>query len=183
MTRLRIFSEANAASPQIETDLKLEIAELLADEDVNYQHLDVDLNFAPDIRPQDLARRLNTELTATSCLQRYQVSQLVAVGEGYPNLQRLQMKMLSEHQKEDNEAYLIVDGSCLLTLHIGNQVLQLFCEKGDFIDLPAEVKRWLDFGTQPNLTMMKFLHKQEEPAAIYTGEKIADHFPRYQHSF
>lgn len=177
MTELNVFKESLSSAPQLSTELMLEIGELLAESGIRYQKLETYLNFSPDMSPRAIEEKLKQDLSELDALSTYAVTRLVVVDDNHGS-QSTPIKYLSEHQKEQPEAYLIVDGYCQFSLHIDDQVLQLRCEKGDYIEIPSEVKRWLDFGLEANVSMLKFSHQEDDAITLYTGDKIADSFPR-----
>ncbi|KAA5984208.1 acireductone dioxygenase, partial [Pantoea sp. M_5] len=69
----------------------------------------------------------------------------------------------------------------LFCLHLDGeilQILQILCEKNDLISVPAGTPHWFDMGSSPHFTAIRIFDNQEGWVANFTGDKIADAYPR-----
>ena len=57
------------------------------------------------------------------------------------------------------------------------EVLQVLCESGDFLRVPAGTKHWFDMGSAPHFTALRFFDNPAGWVAEFTGDPIADRFP------
>ena len=90
----------------------------------------------------------------------------------------LREKFLSEHTHDEDEVRFFVEGQGLFCLHINDEVLQVLCQAGDWIAVPAGTKHWFDMGSAPNFCAIRFFDNPEGWVARFSGDAIADHFPR-----
>jgi 1,2-dihydroxy-3-keto-5-methylthiopentene dioxygenase len=86
-------------------------------------------------------------------------------------------KFLDEHIHSDDEVRYFIEGQGLFCIHAGEQVIQILCEAGDFIAVPANTKHWLDMGSKPNFRCIRFFGDERGWVAEYTGDEIAEKFP------
>ena len=71
-----------------------------------------------------------------------------------------------------------MEGAGLFCLHIGDEVYQVLCEKNDLISVPAGTPHWFDMGSEPNFTAIRIFDNPEGWVAQFTGDAIADAYPR-----
>jgi 1,2-dihydroxy-3-keto-5-methylthiopentene dioxygenase len=69
-----------------------------------------------------------------------------------------------------------VKGKGLFTLHLGNEVYELICEKNDLISVPSGTPHWFDMGDSPSFTCIRLFDSPDGWAANYTGSRIAEGF-------
>ncbi len=89
----------------------------------------------------------------------------------------IRKKFLDEHIHTDDEVRYFIEGEGLFCIHAGEQVIQILCEAGDFIAVPANTKHWFDMGSKPNFRCIRFFGNDEGWIAQYTGDTIAEKFP------
>ncbi|MBA4734193.1 MAG: acireductone dioxygenase, partial [Synechococcus sp.] len=64
------------------------------------------------------------------------------------------------------------------SMHIGQEVLVTLCERGDLISVPAGTRHWFDMGPTPSFCALRFFNNSEGWVATFTGDSIAERFPR-----
>ena len=177
MSQLSIYSNDFSTQLEMETRLPLEIGELLADAGILYQH--IDLGGLQSGHDSDVGR-LKQQLLGNNPESRLCQCSVASVGENFPNYERLRLRYLSEYYVEENEGYLVMEGKCLLSFHCRHKVMQLMCEKGDFVTIPQKTLRWMDMGSRACFTVLKCSEQEEAPVIFYTGSNISDIYPRLQ---
>lgn len=175
MSHLQIFDEQDGAAPLLDTGDGDAIAAELATIGVRFERwptrpladaaaiLDV---YAPEIE------RLKAEAG-------YQSVDVVALAPDHPDRATLRGKFLSEHTHGEDEVRFFVDGEGLFTLHEGGRVFNMLCTKGDLISVPAGMKHWFDMGPAPRFTAIRLFVNPDGWVASFTGDSIADRFPRH----
>lgn len=180
MSQLKIYSKDTAAQLEMETRLPMEIEQLLGDASIFYQRIELQHSASKIMADAELLAELKSKMIKTHPQHKFNHCSVASVGELFPNYERLRLRYLSEYYVEEDEAYLIMEGKCLLTFHKENKVLQLLCEKGDYITIPAKTLRWMDMGAKANFTVIKCSEQEEAPVIFYTGSNISDKFPRLE---
>jgi len=71
-----------------------------------------------------------------------------------------------------------VEGCGLFCLHIGDEVLQLLCERNDWLAVPAGTRHWFDMGPEPRFCALRFFNDPAGWVADFTGDPIAARYPR-----
>ncbi|MFZ9271073.1 MAG: 1,2-dihydroxy-3-keto-5-methylthiopentene dioxygenase [Prochlorococcaceae cyanobacterium] len=96
----------------------------------------------------------------------------------HPDRAALRQKFLAEHTHSEDEVRFFVEGRGLFCLHLGGEVLQLLCEQDDWISVPAGTRHWFDMGPEPHFCALRFFNNTEGWVAEFTGDTIADAYPR-----
>lgn len=180
MTRLRIFDAESPDIPATDTRDAGTIAAALDGIGVRFEQWpsrplpgDADQDavlaaFAPEVE------RLATE-------NGYQAVDVMRLTPGHPDKVALREKFLSEHRHSEDEVRFFVEGEGLFTLRSdeGN-VYAVLCEAGDLISVPAGMRHWFDMGPDPRFTVIRMYIDPAGWVAHYTGDAIADRFPRHE---
>lgn len=80
------------------------------------------------------------------------------------------------HSLDSEEVLAMVSGRAQVSLHIGDYVYAVLCEKDDVLQIPAGIQRWLDFGDTPFCLALRLFTEAHEPEAKPSGEDIAGRF-------
>jgi 1,2-dihydroxy-3-keto-5-methylthiopentene dioxygenase len=110
----------------------------------------------------------------------YKSVDVVRMRPDHPDKAAMRAKFLSEHTHSEDEVRFFVEGSGLFTLHIGGGVYAVTCERGDLISVPAGTKHWFDMGDHPRFAAIRLFLDPSGWVAKYTGDAIADTFPRHE---
>ncbi|MFQ6537949.1 1,2-dihydroxy-3-keto-5-methylthiopentene dioxygenase [Aphanothece stagnina] len=95
----------------------------------------------------------------------------------HPERQALRQKFLAEHTHSEDEVRFFVEGCGLFCLHLGQEVLQVVCEAGDWIAVPAGTPHWFDMGPEPRFCALRFFDNPDGWVATFTGDAIAAQYP------
>lgn len=107
----------------------------------------------------------------------YRTVDAIRLGPDHPDREALRAKFLSEHTHAEDEVRFFVEGRGLFCLHIADAVLQVVCEQGDWIGVPAGTRHWFDTGERPSFCALRFFDNSEGWVATFTGDPIATRFP------
>ena len=94
----------------------------------------------------------------------------------------LRDKFLHEHTHSDFEVRFFVDGEGLFYIRKNSRVYAILCNRGDLISVPANTKHWFDMGPRPYFKAVRLFTTPEGWVANFTGDKIADRFPRLENA-
>lgn len=104
----------------------------------------------------------------------------LSLASDHPQKAELRAKFLQEHSYAENQLRCFVAGRGLLSLHIGEQVFEVLCEKNDLILLPAGVRHWFDLGEKPNVVVIRLSSNPDGWLEHYSGDAIAEQFSRLE---
>src|SRR6202008_4846455 len=66
----------------------------------------------------------------------YQAVDVVSLNPDHPDRAAFRAKFLNEHTHAEDEVRFFVAGRGLFSLHIGERVYEVLCERGDLIGVP-----------------------------------------------
>jgi 1,2-dihydroxy-3-keto-5-methylthiopentene dioxygenase len=177
MTQLRIFEEDGAQLTEISDPA--EVAEALKPLGVRFEQwpsraipADADQDavlaaFAPEVD------RLKAE-------NGYRSVDVIRMVPDHPEKGALRTKFLSEHRHSEDEVRFFVEGEGLFTLRGEDKIYAVLCTEGDLISVPAGTRHWFDMGPSPRFTAIRLFTNPDGWIANFTGDAIADRFPRHE---
>lgn len=163
MTRLTMFDEAGARL--LETEEADAIAAALSGIGVRFERW-------PDAEREARIAALQAA--------GYDTVDTVSVTPDHPDRAAMRTKFLSEHRHAEDEVRYFSEGSGLFTLREDGRVFAVLCTAGDLISVPAGMRHWFDMGPSPRFTAMRFFRTPDGWVGDFTGDTIADRFPRLE---
>ncbi|AOH84139.1 cupin [Sphingomonas panacis] len=175
MSRLQVFDEADGGTALLDTEDGERIATELAPVGVRFERwatretgsTDILAAYAPEIA------RLKAE-------GGYLSVDTITMTADHPERANLRQKFLSEHTHGEDEVRFFVAGEGLFTLHADGRVFNMLCTQGDLISVPAGMPHWFDMGPSPSFTAIRLFRNPDGWIARFTGDAIADRFPRHE---
>ena len=107
----------------------------------------------------------------------YPTVDAIRLAPDHPDRASLRQKFLAEHTHSEDEVRFFVEGRGLFCLHVGEEVLQVLCERNDWIAVPAGTRHWFDMGPKPQFCALRFFANPDGWVANFTGDAIAQNFP------
>jgi 1,2-dihydroxy-3-keto-5-methylthiopentene dioxygenase len=177
MSRLRIFSEIDAA-PLLDTEDPVTIAEELAVRGVRFERWP-SRAIAADADQAAVLAAFAPEVERLKGEQGYRSVDVIRMVPDHPEKDVLRTKFLSEHRHAEDEVRFFVEGEGLFTLHLNDRIYAVLCTAGDLISVPAGTPHWFDMGPSPRFTAIRLFTNADGWIAQFTGDAIADRFPRH----
>lgn len=156
------------------------IAEQLNTIGVQFERWEPSSEFVSEAEVQSVMDAYQADIDRLMQQYGFKSVDVVSLKPDYPERQSMRQKFLSEHTHSDFEVRFFVEGHGLFYLHVADQVYAVLCERGDLISVPAHVKHWFDMGEKPDFKCIRLFTTADGWVAEYTGDKIADNFPRFE---
>jgi len=179
MSFLRVFPENNSSHFE-EFKEHYQIAHRLQEIAVRFERWTAAHELPANATQEEILSAYDHSLQRIMKEVGFVTADVISVHSATPNIVDLRKKFLDEHTHTEDEARFFVDGSGLFYIHVNSKVYVLLCEKGDFIDIPANTRHWFDMGPKPTLKAIRTFNRQEGWVANFTGSDIASHFPRFE---
>jgi len=181
MTRLRLYPDtASATQPaalQLETaDAEL-IAAALGERGLGYERWAVKPELPAEADHAAVLEAYAEEISRVQASGTYPTVDAIRLGPDHPDRLALRQKFLAEHTHAEDEVRFFVEGSGLFVIHLDREVLQVLCEQGDFLKVPAGTRHWFDMGSAPRFTAIRFFDNPQGWVASFTGDPIAERYP------
>ena len=178
MSTMKIFHDSNPAQPTVSSSQHAEIARHLKSFGVRFEQWTTDATIKPGDAPETVLAAYRKDIARLKAEEGYQAVDVVSLNSSAPNKAELRKKFLSEHTHGEDEVRFFVGGEGLFALHVGDKVIEVLCQRGDLISVPALTTHWFDMGPNPNFIAIRLFNNPEGWVAKYTGNDIADKFSR-----
>jgi 1,2-dihydroxy-3-keto-5-methylthiopentene dioxygenase len=180
MSRLRIFAVDKPSAAMLSTEEVEAIAAELAPIGVRFSRWPAAHNLLPGAASEQVLAAYQTEIDALMQSGGYTSVDVVSMHPAHPNVAVLRQKFLSEHTHAEDEIRFFVGGSGLFTIRTDTQVFEVKCEANDLIHVPAGTRHWFDMGAAPFFIAIRVFGNPEGWVAQFTGDEIAERFPRFE---
>jgi 1,2-dihydroxy-3-keto-5-methylthiopentene dioxygenase len=162
MSELRIYSDGDA-------DKALSVHQSF--EDIRDQLAKIDVSF----ERWEASAELDREATQDEIIAAYRepIDRLMKA-YGFKSVDVI--SLYSDHPQRA----AMREGEGLFNLRAGGKVYAIRCKQGDLLNVPAGITHWFDLGAEPQLKAIRLFTTPEGWVATFTGDKIADRFPRLE---
>lgn len=178
MSELKIYNEQDPQHALIRTGVVSDIVSHLKRAGVRFEQWITDAALKPGDSTEAVLAAYRNDIDRLIAEEGYQTVDVVSLNANAANKVELRKKFLSEHTHGEDEVRFFVGGEGLFTLHIGQQVFEVLCQRGDLISVPANTPHWFDMGPNPNFIAIRLFNNPEGWVAHYTGSDLADRFSR-----
>lgn len=180
MSQITCFKQNDPKIPLEHSDDFDRIHEILIADGIRFERWRADADVAAG-DPQDrVIAAFEKDINQLIQAEGYQTVDVVSIHSQHPDREAMREKFLHEHTHTEDEVRFFVDGQGLFTLHVGESVHEVLCEKGDLISIPANTRHWFDMGPNPSFVAIRLFNNPEGWVAHFTGSDIADHFSRLE---
>jgi len=178
MSRLRIYRDDDGREPLDTLVDHAEIARALAAAGVRFERWEAAHPIEPGASQEEVIAAYRSDIDRLMREEGYQSVDVVSLRPDHPQREAMRQKFLSEHTHSEDEVRFFVAGAGQFTLHIGDRVYEVLCEAGDLIGVPDRTRHWFDMSESPYFVAIRLFTNTEGWVATFTGEDIAERFPR-----
>ena len=180
MSRLRIFSESDPATPEFASYDPDFIATELKKLGVTFERWKATKAIAPGAAPEDVIDAYRADIDRLVVERGFKTVDVVSIAPDNPQREAMRAKFLDEHYHKEDEVRFFVAGSGLFTLHVGGKVYEIECVQDDLIGVPDSTLHWFDMGPEPSFVAIRFFTEPDGWVGHFTGTTLAQQFPRYE---
>ena len=133
--------------PELEKRIQepLEIAEFLAQFDIQYENWPVRGRIGEDASDEDILEAYEPEIERLKKRGGYVTADVINVNPETPELEDMLNLFNKEHRHTDDEVRFIVEGRGIFHIHPDpHPVFAIQVESGDLINVPAGTRHWFD---------------------------------------
>ncbi len=178
MSRLRVFHDTNGSEPVKVTSKHAEIASELGSVGVRFEQWQANQAVAPGASQDEVIAAYHEDIERLKREEGYQAVDVISLTPDHPDSATLLAKFLNEHTHSEDEVRFFVAGQGQFTLHIGDKVYEVLCQRGDLIGVPDNTRHWFDMSERPYFIAIRLFTNKEGWVANFTGSDIAEGFPR-----
>ncbi len=176
MSLLAIYADDCSSPRLISQDGELIQRELGA-RGIRFERWSARIDLGADAASETILAAYAAEIARVQADGGYGTVDVIRLGPDHPEREALRRKFLAEHTHAEAEVRFFVEGRGLFCLHLGQEVLQVICERHDWISLPAGTRHWFDMGPEPRFCALRFFNNAEGWVARFSGDAIADRYP------
>lgn len=173
MTRLALRDPENPSVPSFTTSDRAEIAARFTALGALYDHWETEGDLPEGADPTVALDIYGERIARLKQVGRYEGADVVRLRPDDPRKAALRDAFLEEHTHADDEVRFFAEGTGVFWLHIGDALVEIVCERGDLLLVPAGVKHWFDAGPEPDFTAVRIFTAEPKWEALYTGDDIA----------
>ena len=177
MSRLRIYDDTREIPVETWTD-DAAIARELAHVGVRFEQWEAAQPVLPGASQDEVIAAYRGDIDRLMRERGYQAVDVISLTPDHPDRAALRRKFLGEHTHSEDEVRFFVAGSGQFTLHIDDKVYEVLCQSGDLIGVPGHTRHWFDMSEAPYFIAIRLFTNKEGWVAAFTGEEIAERFPR-----
>ena len=150
----------------------------LASRGIRFQRWPARAELPAGAGPEQILAAYGSEIARVQAGGAYPTVDAIRLAPDHPDRDALRQKFLAEHTHSEDEVRFFVEGCGLFCLHIGDEVLQVLCERNDWLAVPAGTRHWFDMGPEPHFCALRFFNDPAGWVAEFTGDPIAERYPR-----
>lgn len=178
MSSLTVYHQSTPDIPnKVLTHLE-DIAATLAEQGVRFERWQASAPIQPGASQEEVIAAYQVQIDKLMTERGYLTVDVMSLSSDHPQKAELRARFLDEHSHGEDEVRFFVAGRGLFSLHIDDYIYAVLCEKNDLICVPAGTRHWFDMGENPHFVAIRLFNNTEGWVARYTGDKIADDFPR-----
>ncbi|MDR3520875.1 MAG: cupin domain-containing protein [Acidocella sp.] len=177
MSGLKIFEDANPATPILVTQDAGVMARELAPLGVQFERWQSPVSLSPEDSAEVILAAYKPYLDQLMGAKGAGSADVIKLTPDNPSAPALRQKFLAEHIHTEDEIRFFVHGSGHFVMHVDGRVYDAFCEQGDLISVPANTKHWFDAGEAPFFTALRVFTDTSGWVAHFTGDNISERFP------
>jgi 1,2-dihydroxy-3-keto-5-methylthiopentene dioxygenase len=178
MSRLRIYEDSRAETPLATWTEHAAISRALAAVGVRFEQWDAAQAVEPGASQDEVIAAYRADIDRLMRENGYQSVDVISLRPDNPDRAAFRQKFLNEHTHSEDEVRFFVAGAGQFTLHIDGKVYEVLCEAGDLIGVPDRTRHWFDMSESPYFIAIRLFTNKEGWVAEFTGEDIAERFPR-----
>jgi len=178
MSVLSVYHETRPDQPLKVLTHAEDIAATLSEVGVQLERWEASAPIAAGASQDEVIAAYRPQIDKLMAERGYFTVDVISLTRDHPQKDELRAKFLDEHRHAEDEVRFFVAGRALFSLHIEDMVYAVLCEKNDLITVPAGTRHWFDMGEEPHFIAIRLFNNPEGWVAEFTGERIADQFPR-----
>jgi 1,2-dihydroxy-3-keto-5-methylthiopentene dioxygenase len=174
-----VFEQEHPDLPLSATTDHASMARELAAIGVGFEQWEASRPVAPGASPEAVMAAYRDDIDRLVRERGFRSVDVVSIAPDHPDREAMRAKFLDEHFHKEDEVRFFVAGSGLFTLHVGDKVYEILCERGDLIAVPDSTRHWFDMGPEPSFVAIRFFTEPDGWVGHFTGADIARRFPRH----
>ena len=180
MSELRIYNESRPQQAERVLSRFEDIRDALGEIGVEFERWEATQQLDAQATQDEVIEAYRESIDRLMKKYGFQSVDVISLTAKHPQKDAMREKFLSEHTHDDFETRFFVEGEGLFNIRKDGKVYATLCTRGDLLNLPANTTHWFDLGPEPQLKAIRLFTTPEGWVATFTGDKIADTFPKLE---
>ena len=176
MSRLTVYHQSTPDIPNKVLGHEEDITATLFEWGVAFERSQPGLPVSTRASQEEVLATCRTEVDALMARSGSLELDVLSVDEEYPGDAPLRAELQREHSLQGDCTMCLLAGRALLSLHVGDYVYALLCERNDRVVVPAGMAHWLNIGERPRLVALRLFTDPQGWRPQYSGSDIAERF-------
>ncbi|MBD8613385.1 acireductone dioxygenase [Pseudomonas putida] len=179
MSRLTVYHCSTPDIPNKVLSHLEDIAATLGELGIGFERAEATLPVSFEMSAEAVMTTCQGEVDAWMAKGGYESVDVLSIDEDHGQHTSTQSQWLREHRVAGKWVLCVVAGRVQLSLHAGDYVYAVLCERDDRIAVPAGMAHWLDMGDRPRLVALRVLPDPDGWRPEYVEQPVHDRFPRF----
>lgn len=180
MSELRIYPEDSADRPEATYTGFDDIRRALDKIGVGFERWEASRQLDAQASQDEVIEAYRDSIDRLMKTYGFKSVDVISLYASHPQKEAMRDKFLHEHTHDDFEVRFFVEGEGLFNIRKDGRVYGVRCVQGDLLSVPANTTHWFDMGPNPQLKAIRLFTTPEGWVANFTGDNIADRFPRLE---
>lgn len=180
MSKLTVYPDTQPENITLQTTEGSKIAEALAAINVRFERWETQDILPADADDAAVMKAYAADIDRLQNENGYESVDVIRLTADHPDKDALRQKFLNEHTHSEDEVRFFVEGGGAFYLRVDGNVYMMECARGDLMSVPTGTKHWFDMGPEPHLTCIRMFTSKEGWVADFTGDTIAEKFPKFE---
>jgi 1,2-dihydroxy-3-keto-5-methylthiopentene dioxygenase len=180
MSELRIYKDSDPGKPEKTLHSYDSMRDALAGIGVEFERWSATRQLDPLATQDEVIEAYREPIDKLMKKYGFKSVDVISIQADNPKKAEMRDKFLHEHTHDDFEVRFFVEGRGLFNIRKNGKVYAMLCERGDLLSVPANTTHWFDMGPEPVLKAIRLFAIPEGWVARFTGDRIADRFPRFE---
>lgn len=179
MSKLTVYEHHNLDTPVLVTEDSAQIADLLNEKGVRFEHWPTQ-KLSANAEQEEILAAYDADISRLKAECGFTTADVVKLTPDNLQKEEFRKKFLAEHIHVEDEVRFFVEGQGLFFLNIESKVYIVLCQKNDLISVPDGTTHWFDMGPAPSFTCIRLFTNPKGWVAEFTGSDIADRVPGWE---
>lgn len=176
MSRLTVYHQSTPEIPNKVLSHFEDIAATLVELGVTFTRAEATLPVTAGANQAEVVAAHRTEVDAWMGQGGYLELDVLSVDDNQAGAEPYRGDWQREHHLQGDCALCLLAGRLLLSLHVGDYVYALLCERDDRVMVPQGMAHWLDIGERPRVVALRLFTSAQGWQPVYGDPHFAETF-------
>lgn len=180
MSRLTVYHQSTPDIPNKVLSHHEDIASTLAALGIEFKRAEASFPVPAGVGQEEVIATCRGEIDAWMAKGGYLDVDVISADEDHAQHIPWQAELLREHRLAGEWVLCVVAGRVQVSLHVGDYLYSVLCERDDRLVVPAGMAHWLDLGERPRIAAMRLFTDAYGWRPDYAKPSAHERFPSFE---